>query len=253
MMTTIQRLAFALAAAAGAAHAATPAGAPAAVLQLYTYRIKDRPKFEQGYRDHLSWHVRQGDKLVWYAWTVQSGLRRGLFIDGTAGAAFAALDARPDPAADAADFARTAAPYSEPVNVETWELWKAGSTAMPLEELKPTRTVDVFHVRVLPRDEYAFERGVAALASRPSGSPLKLTWYRQLRGGAVPAYMLMVARDRWADIEQGSGTFRTTLATAYGASAADLAPVMNSVSAVDVETWTYAPRLSLMPGAALAE
>ena len=76
----------------------------ASVGQLYFYSIKDQPAFEEGYRRHLSWHGSQKDQLVWYAWTIESGLRRGEFVDGTFGASFAGLDARPNLSGDGADF-----------------------------------------------------------------------------------------------------------------------------------------------------
>jgi hypothetical protein len=123
---------------------------PASVLQLYSYRPSDPAKFRDGYRAHLDWHVKRHDVLVWYAWSVQAGPRRGLFIDGTAGASFAELDARPDLPGDGADFAATAGPYAQAVDVETWELWQEPSTANPLEDRKPGAVVDAFLLEVLP-------------------------------------------------------------------------------------------------------
>jgi hypothetical protein len=224
-----------------------------ALLQLYTYRLKDRASFEKGYRDHLGWHVRQKDRLVWYAWMVESGARRGLFIDGTAGVTFGQLDGRPDPSGDAADFARTAAAHAEAVNVETWELWNSPSTETPLEELKPPREIDVFHIYTTVRDAQAFETAVDALGKRQGQSGPRITWYRLLRGGKVPAYMLMVSRERWADIDAGSRTLSSALSAAYQASPGQVQYVLNQISSVETESWGYAPRLSLMPGAPLSD
>ena len=94
--------------------AITPAAAQTAdapVVQFFSYHRTDKSAFEEGYRRHLEWHVRAGDKLNWFAWEVTSGERLGLFIDGTV-APLSALDTRPDLAGDAADFARTAAAFA---------------------------------------------------------------------------------------------------------------------------------------------
>ena len=220
------------------------------IAQFYSYRLTDRARFESGYRAHLGWHARQRDRLVWYAWTVQSGPRRGQFIDATAGASFADLDARPDLPGDGADFARTAAPHAEPVDVETWELWPEPSTATPLEDRKPSRTVDVFLIRVDPGEEQAFERAVGVMATRKDPG-LRVSWYRKLRGGQVPAYMILMARDRWADLGRAEGTLSSLLTSAYGAQPAAIQPVLDRIALVDSESWGYEPRLSLIPGTPL--
>ena len=93
------------------------------VAQLYLYTIKDQPAFQEGYRRHLEWHANQHDQLAWYAWTIASGSRKGTFVDGTFGATFSALDARPDLKGDGADFVRNAASYVTAIDIETWTLW----------------------------------------------------------------------------------------------------------------------------------
>src|SRR4051794_15947263 len=79
---------------------------------LFAYRISDAEKFDAAYRDHLSWHH---DHLAWYGWYVIAGARTGMFIDGTFGGDFAAIDLRPDPKGDAEHFLRGAAHYSTAV------------------------------------------------------------------------------------------------------------------------------------------
>lgn len=232
----------------GTASAQHPETAPTEILQLYTYELTDRAMFEQGYREHLAWHVAHQDQLVWYAWTVQSGVRRGLFIDGTAGATFADLDARPDPQGDAADFARTAASHAIPINVETWQLWQAPSTGTPLEDLRPSALVDVFHLRARPEGSDDFEELLEAAAQQARQNGLVLSWYRQLRGGEIQSYMIMVPRATWDDIGSGSATLRSLLANAYSLDAGKIDALLESIVAAHVETWSYAPRLSLMPG-----
>lgn len=222
------------------------------VAQFYSYRLKDAARFREGYRAHLAWHARVGDRLVWYAWTVQSGARRGLFIDGTAGAHWVELDDRPRLAEDAADFALTAGPHAEAVDIETWELWRAPSTATPLEDRRPSAFLDVFLLEVAPREAAEFERAVNALAGgRSEGGIANLTWYRRIRGGLLPAYMVVLSRLRWTDIGTSGTTLQRILAQAYDANEADVERVFAHLAAVSVETWSYEPRLSLIPGETL--
>lgn len=236
------------------ATAQDPSGpAPRSIAQFYTYELLDRPRFELGYREHLRWHDRHDDALVWYAWTVTAGPRRGMFIDGTAGATFAGLDARPDPVADGADFARTSAPFARPVDVETWQLWSQPSTGTPLEDRRPTRTVDAFHLTLPPAAAAAFERQLEAVASTHRNPELGITWYRRVRGGSLPAYLILVSRSTWADVEVLGATLPEMLARAYRADPAVTHALLGLVSSVVSETWSYDPRLSLIPGTPLAE
>lgn len=242
---------FLLLAAASFLHTPATALPPAnggSVTQLFSYRLIDPVKFREGYRTHLGWHAAHHDRLAWYAWFVEAGPRRGLFIDGTAGASLAALDARPDLAGDGADFAATAAPYAQPVDIETWQLWQAPTTATPLEDRKPGAIVDAFLLEVPPAKAAMFERRVADLArERPAGTA-RLTWYRKLRGGGAPTYMILLSRETLADISSVGGPFPAMLASVYGASEDKLAPVLTAIASVSNETWSYEPRLSLFPG-----
>lgn len=229
---------------------AQPPADGGSIMQLYSYRLTDPVKFREGYRTHLGWHAAHHDRLTWYAWFVQAGPRRGLFIDGTAGASLAALDDRPDLAGDGADFAATAAPHAQPVDVETWQLWHAPTTATPLEDRKPGAIVDAFLLEVPMAEAALFERRVADLArGRPTGTA-RLTWYRKLRG-AGPTYLVLLSRETWADIGRAGGPFPAMLASVYGASEDKLAPILAAISVSD-ETWSYEPRLSLLSGGTVA-
>lgn len=243
------------AAAIGAFVAPAPAlsqPADAGVLQLYSYRLADAPRFREGYRAHLRWHAQARDRLVWYAWTVQSGPRKGLFIDGTAGATLAGLDARPDLAGDAADSARNLGDSAQAMDIETWSLLPGPSTATPLEARRPGKAIDAFLLAVPPGRALGFEQALANLARqrRPAAAPL--SWYRRMRGGAEASYMLLVTRDTWAEIEAQGATLGEILARAYAAPEAAVTAALAPIETLATETWTYESRLSLIPGEPLA-
>lgn len=229
--------------------AAQPAGD---VGQLYSYRLVDRPAFVEGYRAHLQWHADHKDVLVWYAWTVASGPRAGLFIDGTFGATFASLDRRPDLPGDGANFAATAAPHATALGNETWRLWSTVSTATPLEAGKPSSTVDVFRLTVSPPRAAAFEAALARIAAAGKEGTPGIAWYRVVRGGSMPGYVAMLARESWADVDRAGDGLPDILGRAYGATPEGTAAVMAQVDAIAAESWSYEPRLSLFPGRALA-
>src|SRR5947207_5300834 len=163
----------------------------ASVGQLYFYSIKDRPAFEEGYRRHLGWHARQNDQLAWYAWTIDSGARKGAFVDGTFGASFSGLDARPDLRGDSADWVRNAGSYVTALDIETWTLWAAPSTATPLEDRRPETKLDVFLLLVDPGEAHSFEAALEELA-KAKRDTAKLSWYRAVRCDTLPAYMLLL-------------------------------------------------------------
>ncbi len=208
-------------------------------------------QFDEGYRRHLAWHREKQDSLVWYAWYVEHGDRTGLFIDGSFGRPFAAFDERPEPAADGADFAQSVAPFANEAFRSTYIVRRDLSTGQPLEEGHPTRSVQVFHYRLVPGTERRFERAVLAARDglrRLTSAPVH-TWYELVVGGDQPTYMLMVARNGWADYD----AFRSTLADLIvrgsepGASEQLLADLAASAETVRTETWSYRSDLSYVP------
>ncbi|HEX7120375.1 MAG TPA: hypothetical protein VF212_16395, partial [Longimicrobiales bacterium] len=109
--------------------------AQSAGAMLYTYRPHpgERASFDEGYRMHLEWHRTHGDSLPWYGWDVLAGRRKGQFVDGTFGIAFAALDRRVDPSGDAAHAALAFADHAEATGQWALRLRPELSTARPLE------------------------------------------------------------------------------------------------------------------------
>jgi hypothetical protein len=222
----------------------------ASVAQIYSYTIKDRPSFEDGYRRHLGWHTGQNDQLVWYAWTIDSGARKGTFVDGTFGATFAGLDARPDPGGDRADWHRNVAPYVTALDIETWTLWAPPSTATPLEDHRPGTTLDVFLLEVDTAEASSFEAMMEKLA-KTKRDTVKLSWYRVVRGNSLPAYVLLLTRKNLADIGSAGPAITDMLANVYAITPVQVAEALRHVRAIRGETWSYEPRLALIPGRSL--
>lgn len=143
---------------------------PAFVGQLFN-TVKDQPSFEEGYRRHLGWHAAHNDPLAWYARTIDSGTRKGPFVDGTFGTTFAGIDARPDPSGDGVHFGRNVTPYVTTLDIETWMLWARPSIATPLEERRPGTIIDVFLLQVDPVEAPSFEARVEGLGPTKGKHP----------------------------------------------------------------------------------
>ncbi|MGY4396330.1 hypothetical protein ACVWZA_001510 [Sphingomonas sp. UYAg733] len=224
-------------------------GSPAAAeepgtARLFSYTLIDRAAFEAGYRAHLGWHAERQDRLVWYAWHVTEGDRRGSFIDGTFGTTLSDLEARPDQQGDSADFAQSAGPHARSTGITTWSLWAAPTTATPLEQRRPGDRLAAFFVTVKAGQIDAFEAAAKSLTSGSRGKS-HLSWYRSGDADAGGSYMLLVHGMK----SNRHGALAEILRATYRA---DPAAMIGRIDTVRAESWLYAPRLSLIPGQSLA-
>lgn len=212
---------------------------------LYAYEI-DRGEgeaFEAGYKAHLDWHRGRNDRLVWYGWYVVAGARVGAFVDGTFGADFADVDARPALKEDGAHFTEHVAPYASPTRYAVYELWGGPSTAPTLEDRDPSRYLDAYFLEVAPAEAAAFEKRLASLPK--SNAPL--AWYRAGPGAPAPGYMLLAPRRDWASFAGRGVSFGDLIRAAYNADEADVAALARSIGKIDSEIWAYRPDLSYIP------
>ena len=213
---------------------------------FYVYRMQPggTEKFEQGYRQHLQWHRAHRDPLSWYAWTIEDGERSGYFVDASVGEPFAAFDRRVDVAGDGADFRANVAPYATPLGQPTYVLLRGLSTGTPLEDLKPSATMQVTHVHVRLGMEARFERALAVAhrhLQKESDAPPH-TWYRLVTGGDTAQYMLLVARDGWS----GYDRFERSLGALLAGDQTAQRDLAESVQSASTESWRYRAELSAL-------
>lgn len=218
---------------------------------LFAYHPKSTVDFEAGYRAHLDWHRERADPLSWYGWTVVSGERVGLFVDGTFGLDFADYRKRIAPAEDAAHFSRTTAPHADNAFRLILALESELGTATPLETRMPSAYVEALIYSVGPGHEAEFEDTLRQLAQFAREMPAKPEYavYRVVSG--IPAaYLVLLARDDYADFDETHpiGSLSDIMGLLEPHTRQDLNDrLMHSVIGVKGETWRYREDLSYFP------
>lgn len=231
--------------------AAPPLSAQAGLLTGWRPEPGQREALYDGYARHLEWHGNAGDSLTWYGWDVVAGPGLGLFMDGTFGAPFAALDVRVDPRGDAEDHAVNVDAFASPAFREALLLRRDLSTATPLEERVPTTYVHVVRYTFGPPAASATVE--MALRDIVSGRPpcsvglLPFTVYESIAGSSAPGFMLMVWRDRLGSFDD-DGVNPVACLRLLVASAT-MSPVSSTGGVVSIEVWRLRRDLSYMGSA----
>lgn len=212
----------------------------------YTPHAGSEALFDEGYRRHLAWHQARRDPLIWYGWNVLTGPRAGMFVDGTFGSPFAAVDNRVEPAADAADFAQTTAPHGSIAFRAAYVLRPELSTATPLEDGHPTPRQQVYRYGVRPGMAPVFETGVAQLIALV-GDVIEWTCYEAIDGGGLPSYLVVVHRHGFGDYVTARGDFLALARRHLAIGDAPAETFAGSIASVESETWRYRADLSYLP------
>lgn len=222
----------------------------ASVGLLFAYHIDAQAEFDAAYRDHLEWHRKKKDHLSWYGWYVIAGGRTGMFMDGTFGSGFEAIDRRPAIAEDARHFAEGAALHSRPAANSVWQLWPEVSTVFSLEDQHPAPLLQVLELRVEPSRLADFERLLTTLSARRRLTPgLGWTWYRGSAGSVHPAFLIMIPRKSWSEFANGTMTLGAFAEQAYGRLPGKRSVALDKMTALLAsEVWRYRADLSYFPG-----
>jgi hypothetical protein len=133
-------------------------------------------------------------------------------------------------------------PFAKARAYSALEFWPEVSTARTLEDRKPSAVLDTYAVKVSPANIAAFETALAHAAGDRKGLPL--SWYRLVSGGPAGGYLLLVPRQTWAELAGRPRDLAGLLTATYGPGAAKTAAL---VDGVEVESWSYKPKLSRLP------
>jgi hypothetical protein len=211
------------------------AAGQAAVTRTFELRARDglARQLDDGYRRHLDWHARAGDRWAWYLWQVTNGERAGLYVDGTFDHPWAEFDAAVDPPGDAADNAVNVEPFAVRGANQAWRLRRdlgPGSAAA----VDPEGSAFVLRTEyvVRPGADAAFAQAARQLRAAAGERPYAV--YELASGGELPTYVVWAPAATWADAGQFAD--RTAAATAALAAAS---------TRVRSEVWRFRPDLSI--------
>jgi hypothetical protein len=70
-----------------------------------------------------------------------------------------------------------------------------------------------------------------------------------LRGTRLPMYALLLPRDGWAAVDRAGATLEQMLQQGYDGASTSVSALLRHIRRIfATETWSYEPRLSLIPG-----
>lgn len=148
--------------------------------------------FEAGYRRHLAWHRSKRDPWAWYGWTVSTGPRTGVFIDGTFDRTADELDAPVAPAEDSADNQRNVFPHARLATTALYRLRPELSRGTSAQLKSPWATLATVHVK--PGRERDFEAALARLEAD------RRLVYELLSGGDGATYVVFVPGEKVSEL-----------------------------------------------------
>ena len=217
---------------------------------IFGYKVKEgmNKLFEDGYKRHLNWHKDKNDKLVWYGWYVATGNRTGFFIDGSFGSPLKSFDERVDIAGDVADFEITTAPFVNALFRNILICKENLSTAIPLEEQKPSKLIQVITYNLNNGKHYIFENIFKEIIKKVDTQKVKFTLYVTIDGSESPQYVLMIPRNGYADYNLNY-SIEKIIAENFDESKSStlLKSISECVKNSYSETWAYRANLSYFP------
>lgn len=230
----------------------TPAGKGSFLFAYYPKEGKKTPFFK-GYKRHLEWHRKNNDPFAWYGWTVLTGDRIGMFIDGTFGITFRAFDHRVKPQEDLADFEKTTAPFANAVYRKGFEIRQELSTATLLEQRDPTRYIQATTFSLVVGKEPVFEEILLQVVSdlQTEDTPPKFTVYRKVIGGQLSSYLVMSHHNGFTDFGSGQAITSISYLIQHNFERSRAQKLLDLLSDctrnVTSETWLFRPDLSYFP------
>ena len=200
-----------------------------------------------GYREHLEWHSKRDDPLLWYGWFVVEGERLGEFVDGAFDLTGADFDARLDPSGDAADAAATFSPFATAQYRRVYRLRADLGTSTFLEDKTPAPLMQVVYYSVKPGMQPEFEAAAKTVSDRAGN--FAFTIYELLSGGQLPLYVMVIPMQGFSGFDGGAASLETVATQAMSGTA--LRETMRKISSAAVssraEVWQYRADLSLIP------
>jgi hypothetical protein len=168
----------------------------AAMLSTYLVPPEKAAAFAEGYRKHVRWHLAARDPWAWYVWQVRTGPHRGHFVGGSFDHAWADLDRRPQPEADAADHRVEIDRHTE--RIESRYLVRRRDLGGTLPALETAGELVVIELRLAPGGRAAAETAARRLAAL-AAADARFGWFEVVVGPS-PTLLLVVPLARDSDL-----------------------------------------------------
>jgi hypothetical protein len=210
----------------------------AAMVSDYTVAPDQVAAFTEGYRRHIRWHLAAGDPWAWYVWQVRTGPRRGHFVGGSFDHAWADLDRRPQPEADAAD--HRAAIDRHAIAIAGRYLVRRRDLGGTLPALETAGELVVIEIRLAPGGRAAAETAARALAAAAAPGA-RFGWF-EVVVGTGPTLILLVPLARDSDL--GAASLGTVWRARPAAIRAPLARLEAAATSIEATLLGFRPDLS---------
>jgi hypothetical protein len=210
-------------------------------------------QFEAGRKKHNDFHRAQKDTFTWNTWTIETGDNTGNYVTSTCGHAWKDFDdfERRMGKPDAADAAANMGPYIESATNGFYVYRADMSLAPPNQPPSPMSAVTIFmlHPGAAP-DFIAAIKKINDALSKQADWPKNSGWLQLANGGEGPVFVLVNARQNFADFAPLPKSLADVLEETYGKQEGDaiLKTTRDSTARSWTETATYHPELSYVAG-----
>lgn len=209
-------------------------------------------QFEAGRKKHNQFHRSQNDSFAWNTFQVETGDYTGRYVTSTCGHSWKDFDVWENKMgkADAADAAQNFGSYLVSAT-NGFYLYRADmSLAPPNQPPAPRTAVTIYLLKPgATTDFIATVKKINDALSKQSDWPKTSGWLQLQNGGESPTFVLVNARQNWADFKPLPKSVRDVLVETYGEDTANqiLKTLGDSTDHIWTEEALYRPDLSYVP------
>lgn len=209
-------------------------------------------QFEQARIKHMQFHKQQNDTWTWYTWQIATGDNTGSYVTSTCGHAWKDFDEwdKKMGKADAADALAGMGPFEQSAT-NSFLVYRADMSLGPANRTPAAMdSVTIYRLHPAAQNEFMAAIGKinAALSKQPNW-PKTSGWLQLVNGGDNPTFVLLNARQSWAEFAPLDKTPQEVLTEANGKEDSDATykTIRDSTARLSTETSVYRPDLSYLP------
>jgi hypothetical protein len=209
-------------------------------------------QLEQARQKHMQFHKSQGDTWTWNTWEIATGDNTGVYVTSTCGHAWKDFDAweKKMGKVDRQDAMASMGPFEQ----ASWNGFYTYRSDLSLREANtqpaPMESVAIYVLHPGATNDFveAINKITAALKKDPNW-PKTSGWLQLVNGGEAPTFVVLGARQSWADFAPLDKSVQDVTTAAYGKEGADalLKVIRDTTAHLYTETAVYRPDLSYLP------